>query len=133
KGSSGDGGKVTEAKLVEPNDCCLDGKGGLLIADVADWRIRRLDLKTGLIATFAGTGKKSKPDRANIGDGGPVEKAVIVGARAVCVDGQGSTYSCEREGNAIRKVDAKGVITTFAGTVAKGDADGPGNEAHSNR
>jgi hypothetical protein len=23
--------------MVEPNDCCLDGKGGLLIADVGDW------------------------------------------------------------------------------------------------
>jgi streptogramin lyase len=118
---SGDGGKATEAGLREPNDCCLDGKGGLLIADVADWRIRRVDLKTGTITTFAGTGRpKAKPERGKIGDGGKAAEAVIVGARAVCVDGQGNTYICEREGNSIRKVDDKGIITTVAGTGDKG-------------
>jgi len=41
------------------------------------------------------------------------------------VDTLGNTFICEREGNAIRKVDAKGVITTFAGTgVAGYDGDG---------
>jgi sugar lactone lactonase YvrE len=126
KAYGGDGGMATEASLREPNDCCLDGKGGLLIADVADWRIRRLDLKTGTITTFAGTGRpKAKPERDVVGDGGAADKAIIVGARAVCVDGSGNTYICEREGNAIRKVDAKGTITTIAGTGAKGyDGDG---------
>ncbi len=126
---AGDGGPATKAALREPNDCCLDGKGGLLIADVADWRIRRLDLKTGVLTTFAGTGRpKGKPDRAKIGDGGPAMAAVIVGARAVCVDGRGNTFLCEREGNAIRVVDAAGVITTFAGTGARG-YDGDGDDA----
>lgn len=130
KGSSGDGGPAIKAELVEPNDCCLDGKGGLLIADVADWRIRRVDLKTGIITTFAGTGRKAgKVDRSRIGDGGPAAKAVLVGARAVCVDGRGNTYICEREGNSIRKVSPEGVITTLAGTGTKGAADGPAAQA----
>jgi len=130
KGFAGDGGKATNAMLREPNDCCLDGKGGLLIADVADWRIRRLDLKNGTITTFAGTGKpKSKQDRSEIGDGGPADKAVIVGARAVCVDGMGNTYICEREGNGIRKVDGKGVITTLAGTGEVGFSNGAAAKA----
>src|SRR5215510_4689027 len=54
-GSGGDGGPGTRAQLREPNDCFLDGRGGLLIADVQDQRIRRLDLRTGIITTFAGT------------------------------------------------------------------------------
>lgn len=122
KGYGGDGGPATAALLREPNDCCLDGRGGLLIADVADWRIRRLDLKTGTITTFAGTGrpKEKKVDRSKIGDGGRAADAVVVGARAVCVDGAGNTYLCEREGNAIRLVDTNGTITTFAGTGARG-------------
>jgi len=129
KGYGGDGGPGTGAMLREPNDCCLDGKGGLLIADVADWRIRRLDLKTGIITTFAGTGRpKGKVDRARIGDGGPAKEAVLVGARAVCVDAKGNTYVCEREGNAIRKIDAAGVITTVAGT-GKAGYDGDGGDA----
>jgi streptogramin lyase len=131
-GFSGDGGPGNQAQLREPDDCCCDGKGGLLIADVADWRIRRLDLKTGLITTFAGTGKPGgKVDRAAIGDGGPATRAVLVGARAVCTDGKGNVYVCEREGNAIRKIDPQGTITTFAGTGAKGYGgdDGPARQA----
>jgi streptogramin lyase len=130
RGYSGDGGPGNKAQLVEPNDCFLDGKGGLLIADVGDWRIRRLDLKTGVISTFAGKGRqKGKPSRSDLGDGGPADRAVIHGARAVCVDGRGNTYICEREGNAVRKVDGKGVITTLAGTGASGNVDGPAAEA----
>jgi streptogramin lyase len=125
RGYSGDDGKGTEAKLDEPNDCFLDGRGGLLIADVSDWRVRRLDLKTGIITTFAGTGRvKGKVERAALGDGGPATKAVIHGARAVCVDGKGNTYICEREGNAVRRVDARGTITTLAGTGERGAGDG---------
>lgn len=131
KGYSGDGGPGSKAGLVEPNDCFLDGKGGLLIADVADWRIRRLDLKTGLISTFAGTGRtKGKPTAK--GDGGPAIKAVLHGARAVCVDGKGNTYVCEREGNSVRKIDDKGVITTLAGNGERGNVDGPADKARFN-
>jgi streptogramin lyase len=129
-GYSGDGGPGPKAMLREPNDCFLDRKGGLLIADVADWRIRRLDLKTGVITTFAGTGRvKGKIDRKKIGDGGPATKAVIVGARAVCVNGAGETYICEREGNAIRWVTRDGIIRTFAGTGEAGNASGPKEKA----
>src|SRR5437764_470345 len=81
-GYSGAGGPATAALLREPNDCCLDGAGGLLIADVADWRVRRLALKSGTITTFGGTGKPAgKIDPAR-GDGGPATRAVIVEARA---------------------------------------------------
>lgn len=133
KGYAGDGGKGTAALLREPNDCFLDGKGGLLIADVGDWRIRRLDLSTGIITTFAGVGRmpvkgKTKTERVALGDGGPATKATIVGARAVCVDGQGNTYICEREGSSIRKVDKDGIITTIGGTGEWGDA-GDGGDA----
>ena len=125
KGSSGDGGPGIKAQLVEPNDCFLDGKGGLLIADVGDGRIRRLDLDSGVITTFAGIGRLKNKDR---GDGGPANKAVITGARAVCVDAAGNVYVCEREGNSIRKIDSAGVITTIAGTGKSGDT-GDGGDA----
>src|SRR4051812_48144525 len=105
---SGDDGPGDRAGLVEPNDCFLDGKGGLLIADVGDWRVRRLDLKTGTISTFAGTGRrKGKVTKDDLGDGGPANKAVIHGARAVCADRKGNVYVCQREGNSIRHVSPK--------------------------
>jgi hypothetical protein len=114
-GYGGDGGPGHLAQLREPNDCFLDGRGGLLIADIQDQRIRRLDLKTGIITTFAGNGEKRRT-----GDGGPATEASIMGARALCMDSRGNTYICEREGNGVRKVDANGTMSTFAGTGEPG-------------
>src|SRR5262252_6801167 len=114
-GYSGDGGPGVLAQLREPNDCFLDGRGGLLIADIQDQRIRRLDLQTGIITTFAGDGEKRRS-----GDGQPATRASIMGARAVCMDSKGNTYICEREGNGVRKVDVNGIMSTFAGTGARG-------------
>lgn len=122
-GYGGDGGPATAAQLREPNDCFLDGLGGLLIADIRDQRIRRLDLTTGIINTFAGNGQKERT-----GDGGPAIEAGILGARAVCNDGKGNTYICEREGNGVRLVNASGRISTIAGT-GEGGYTGDGGPA----
>lgn len=122
-GYSGDGGPGTRAQLKEPNDCFLDGSGGLLIADIQDQRVRRLDLSTGVITTFAGNGEKIRS-----GDGGPAVNAGILGARAACTDGMGNTYICEREGNGVRKVDSAGIMSTLAGT-SEGGYSGDGGPA----
>ena len=114
-GYSGDGGPGIQAQLREPNDCFLDGRGGLLIADIQDQRVRHLDLGTGVITTFAGNGEK-----ARTGDGGPALEAGILGARAVCMDRRGNTYIAEREGNGVRVVNSSGVMSTLAGTGERG-------------
>jgi sugar lactone lactonase YvrE len=124
KGYGGDGGPGTLAQMREPNDCFLDDEGGLLIADMQDQRVRRLDLATGTITTFAGTGEKVRD-----GDGGLASEAGINGARAVCGDGQGNIYICEREGNAVRKVDGSGTMTTFAGESGGMGYSGDGGPA----
>ena len=114
---SGDGGPADRAGLVEPNGVSLDPQGRILyIADVAGHRIRRVDLESGLISTFAGTGRPRHE-----GDGGPAAEASIWGARAVEVGGDGTVYILEREGNRLRAVDPRtSVISTLAGTGAKG-------------
>ena len=124
-GYSGDGGPGNRAELREPNDCFLDGRGGLLIADIQDQRVRRLDLKTGIITTFAGNGEKVRS-----GDGRPATEASLLGARAVCTDGKGNTYISEREGNGVRVVDAVGTMSTYAGTGERGYS-GDGGPARS--
>lgn len=119
-GYSGDGGPGNQAMFREPNDCFLDGKGGLLIADIQDQRIRKLDLATGIITTFAGNGEKERS-----GDGKPALEASFLGSRAVCMDSKGNTYVAEREGNGVRKIDANGIMSTVAGTGELGyDGDG---------
>jgi len=79
-----------------------------------------LNLPTGIITTFAGTGAKERA-----GDGRPANQASILGARAVCMDSKGNTYICEREGHGVRRVDANGIMSTFAGTGERGyEGDG---------
>ena len=123
-GYSGDGGPGHQAQMREPNDCFLDGKGGLLIADIQDQRIRRLDLATGIIDTFAGNGEKARG-----GDGMPAGQASILGARAVCMDSRGNTYIAEREGNGVRMVTAGGIMATVAGADAERGYSGDGGPA----
>mgnify|MGYP003319474927 FL=1 len=119
-GYSGDGGLGNQATMIEPNDCFLDGKGGLLIADIQDQRIRRLDLISGVISTFAGNGDKERS-----GDGKLAVEASFLGSRAVCMDSKGNTYVAEREGNGVRKIDTNGIMSTVAGTGERGyEGDG---------
>jgi DNA-binding beta-propeller fold protein YncE len=114
---SGDGGPAQAAGLAEPNGVALDRSGTkLYIADVADHRIRVVDLATGTITTFAGNGQGK-----HAGDDGPATAASIAGARAVEVAPDGSVLILERQGNTLRAVDPHtGTITTRAGSGAKG-------------
>jgi DNA-binding beta-propeller fold protein YncE len=115
-GYSGDGAAASRAGLVEPNGVALDPEQKrLFIADVADHRVRVVDLATGIIRTFAGTGSP-----AHSGDGGPATAAGIHGARAVKVGPHGTVYILERQGSTLRAVDRQtGIIQTIAGTGDK--------------
>ena len=120
---SGDGGPAAAAGLSEPNGLALDPEQArLFIADVAGHRVRVVDLATGMIATFAGTGQA-----AHNGDGGPAVTAGVFGARAVAFAPDGSLYVMERQGSCIRRI-RDGVIETVAGTGAHGYA-GDGGDA----
>ncbi|MBV8889294.1 MAG: hypothetical protein JO305_06470 [Alphaproteobacteria bacterium] len=116
-GYGGDGGPAAAAGLAEPNGLALDPQQRrLFIADVADHRVRVVDLAAGTIATFAGTGAA-----AHSGDGGPAGEAGIFGARAVKVATDGTVYILERQGSSLRAVDPRrGTITTVAGTGERG-------------
>jgi DNA-binding beta-propeller fold protein YncE len=122
---SGDGGPAAQAGLVEPNGLALNGdQTRLFIADVAGHRVRWVDLHSGTIGTFAGTG-----ETRHDGDGGPAQKAGLFGARAVAFAPDGSLYIMERQGSCIRRV-RDGVSETIAGTGARGYA-GDGGDARS--
>jgi DNA-binding beta-propeller fold protein YncE len=116
---SGDGGPATRAGLAEPNGLVFGpGETKLYITDVADNRVRVLDMANHTIATFAGTGAAE-----HSGDGGPATAAGTFGARAVKIGPDGTVYILERQGSSLRAVDpATGIITTIAGTTARGYA-----------
>jgi DNA-binding beta-propeller fold protein YncE len=111
---SGDGGPADRAGLAEPNGLALDREHRrLFVADVADNRVRVIDLVSGVITTFAGTGKA-----AHAGDGGSAASADVFGARAVALAPDDSLYVLERQGSSLRRV-RDGIIETVAGTGAR--------------
>jgi sugar lactone lactonase YvrE len=115
-GYSGDGGPALQAQLQEPNDIILDGQGRAFIADVRDHCVRVVDLASGVITTFAGTG-----EAGSSGDGGPASGATLLGPRALALGSMGDLFICLRNDHKVRKVDRRtGTIRTIAGTGGQG-------------
>jgi streptogramin lyase len=123
-GFSGDGDAATSAALNQPHSIQLDSGGNLYICDIGNHRIRKVDLRTGKISTFAGTGAKN-PTK----DGAPFADTPLFGPRAIDFDAAGNLWLALREGNAVYRLDVKqGTIHHVAGTDKK-SLDGHGGPA----
>jgi sugar lactone lactonase YvrE len=125
-GYEGDGGPATEASLNAPTSTVVDNNGNVYIADHANNVVRKVDGKTGVITTYAGTGVYGYA-----GDNGPATAAQLRYPISVAIDKTGSLYIAEETG-VIRKVAGDtGMITTYAGSstaTALGD-NGPATAA----
>lgn len=120
RGYSGDGGPATEASLNSPHSLQFGPDGFLYICDIGNNVIRRVELKTGLISTFAGTGKPGPTP-----DGSPIVGTPLTAPRSLDFDREGNLWLATREGNQVFKFDLKaGVIHHIAGT---GEAGFTGN------
>jgi len=122
---AGDGGPATEAGLFDPAGVAVDEKGNIYIADMDNNRVRKVDT-TGKITTVAGNG-----NFGYTGDNGAATQTALSSPAAVAVDATGNIYIADLFNSRIRKVNAQGIITTFAGTGVDGYAgdNGPAIEA----
>ncbi len=107
----GDGGPATAANLSYPYGVAVDGAGNLLIADTLNERLRRVDAKSGVISTIAGSGTPA----GFSGDLGPATAARLHSPIAVSPDGAGNIYFTDAANEVIRVVDGFGIISTIAG------------------
>jgi len=124
-GDGGDGGPALAAQFRNPHSIALDGRGGLLVADIGNHRIRRIDLAAGAIESIAGNGAKELPR-----DGSPARDQPILGPRALAVVGS-TLWIALREGNSIWRMDLdQGTIHHVSGTGEKGYSPaGPARDA----
>lgn len=124
-GFGGDGGPATEAALDGPSGLAVSGEGTVYVADRSNGRVRRID-DDGTIETVAGS-----RDRLHTGDGGPAAEAYLAQPGGVAVDSEGCVYVSDTPSERVRKIDASGVITRFAGTGDHGFAGDGGPAAES--
>lgn len=118
-GFSGDGGPSVNAVLNTPWSLATDAAGNLYFSDGKNYRIRKIDVATGIITTVAGTGVEDYS-----GDGGPALSATIAAISGLYVHKNGDIYLAEAHqtySGHVRKIDATtGIITTVAGSGNKG-------------
>jgi sugar lactone lactonase YvrE len=114
-GYTGDGGPATEAQLNQPYEVRFDGDGNVYFVEMVNNIVRRVDAKTGIISTVAGTGEKGFS-----GDGGPATRATMNRPHSITLDKSGNLYICDIGNHRVRIVSLKtGIIQTFGGTGEK--------------
>jgi hypothetical protein len=116
KGYAGDGGPATRALLNEPYEVRFDSRGNMLILDMRNHALRRVDRKTGIISSVAGDGTLG--DR---GDGGPAKDARLHYPHSMALDRDDNIFVGDILNHRVRRIDARsGCIETVVGNGVEG-------------
>jgi sugar lactone lactonase YvrE len=111
--SIGDGGPAINATLFDPTGLALDEKNLYIVESMAK-RVRRVNLKTGIITTIAGGGRQC------LGEEYTSPKPGCLGfPQRVAVDSLGNAYITDEDIAGIVKIDARAnsFSTVVAGNV----------------
>ncbi|HEY3445854.1 MAG TPA: hypothetical protein VGK67_05780 [Myxococcales bacterium] len=129
RGYAGDGGPAAAAELDWPNTVSFDAMGRVLIAEIGNNVVRRVE--AGIITTIVGKGPNSP---GYSGDGGPASAASL-DQPCFVLPGPGNVlYVADMGNHAVRKISSTGVITTIAGdgNAGFGGDGGPATGARLN-
>ncbi len=116
RGYTGDGGVATSASLNEPYEVRFDGAGNMFFVEMKNHIVRKVDAKTRVISTIAGTGKQGFS-----GDGGLATNAQLSRPHSIALDNRGNLFICDIGNHRIRRVILRsknldhGRIYTFGG------------------
>ncbi|QTE39024.1 NHL repeat-containing protein [Mucilaginibacter gossypii] len=112
-------GPGATATFYNPGGLALDASGNVYV--VHSNLVRKISPE-GVVTTLAGSGAAGSAD-------GKGTAASFNGASDVIVDAIGNLYVADSHNNLIRKINRGGVVSTLAGSGAKGEADGKGAAA----
>jgi len=124
----GDGEPAVNVGLNLPTTLALDAEGGILVAEMGERRVRRID-PDGTISTVAGDSGSGYD-----GDNKPATEASLTKPTGVAVTAAGDVLIADQGDHRVRRVDPSGVIHTIAGTgvgATTGDG-GPASAASLN-
>ncbi|MEW9698532.1 stalk domain-containing protein [Paenibacillus sp. SI8] len=125
-------GSLAEAAFNEPSGLAIDSKGNLYVSDTGNHRIRYIDLKANTVTTVAGTTAAAsggslyeKNELYAAGDyaDGDALKAKFDFPRGLAVTTEGGLLIADSLNHSIRYL-LGGKVSTIAGTVKTGEADG---------
>lgn len=116
-GYGGDGGLAINAQLNHPTSSAIDSLGNIYISDTRNYRIRKVNVTTGIITTIAGTGVWG-----GSGDGGLAINALLGEPLGIALNASGTIlYIADGVNQRIRQVNLiTGIISATAGTGVRG-------------
>lgn len=115
KGYAGDHGPATAAAMNEPYEVRFDSRRNMLILEMRNHLIRRVDANSGTITTLAGDGTAGFA-----GDGGPASEARFQYPHSLVLDARDNIFVVDILNQRVRRIDAEsGIITTIAGNGDK--------------
>jgi streptogramin lyase len=126
QGGSKDGAGV-DAQFDQPQGIVADRQGNVYVSDTGNAVIRKIT-PLGLVTTYAGTLKRHALKDAK---GTAAEMNYV---NQLAIDGNANLYFTDAINHVVRKIDAHGDVTTFAGTAGlSGNVDGMGSQARFKR
>lgn len=124
-GYAGDGGPLMGARFMGIANIAFDNADNMYLTDFVNHVIRKVNT-AGIITTFAGNGIGGFS-----GDGGPATAASLNSPYSVLFPPNGDILITDAHNNRIRRVDAAGNISTFAGSSTTRGYTGDGGPATS--
>lgn len=111
----GDGGPALQASFSAPHEIRFDAEGHLFVVERDAHVVRRVDARTRVVSTVAGTGEAGFS-----GDGGPATRAQLRQPHSIAFDARGNLLVCDIGNGRVRSIDMRaGTIDTVSGTGAR--------------